>query len=95
MRMYDIIEKKKMGESLTDDEIYFVIDGYVKGTIPDYQVSPLLMAIYFSGMDDRETAALTKAMMNSGDVVDLSEFGDATVDKHSTGGVGFAGLQNG
>ena len=88
MRMYDIIEKKKMGESLTDDEIHFVIDGYVKGTIPDYQVSPLLMAIYFSGMDDRETAALTKAMMNSGDVVDLSEFGDATVDKHSTGGVG-------
>lgn len=86
--MYDIIEKKKMGESLTDDEIHFVIDGYVKGTIPDYQVSPLLMAIYFSGMDDRETAALTKAMMNSGDVVDLSEFGDATVDKHSTGGVG-------
>ena len=88
MRMYDIIEKKKMGESLTDDEIHFVIDGYVKGTIPDYQVSSLLMAIYFSGMDDRETAALTKAMMNSGDVVDLSEFGDATVDKHSTGGVG-------
>lgn len=88
MRMYDIIEKKKIGESLTDDEIHFVIDGYVKGTIPDYQVSPLLMAIYFSGMDDRETAALTKAMMNSGDVVDLSEFGDATVDKHSTGGVG-------
>lgn len=88
MRMYDIIEKKKMGESLTDDEIHFVIDGYVKGTIPDYQVSPLLMAIYFSGMDDRETAALTKAMMNSGDVVDLSEFGEATVDKHSTGGVG-------
>ncbi|MGN0626716.1 MAG: pyrimidine-nucleoside phosphorylase [Oscillospiraceae bacterium] len=88
MRMYDIIEKKKMGESLTDDEIHFVIDGYVKGTIPDYQVSPLLMAIYFSGMDDRETAALTKAMMNSGDVVDISEFGDATVDKHSTGGVG-------
>lgn len=88
MRMYDIIQKKKMGEHLSDEEIQFVVSGYVNGDIPDYQVSPLLMAIYFSGMDDRETATLTKAMMHSGDVIDLSEFGTLTVDKHSTGGVG-------
>ena len=86
--MYDIIQKKKMGEHLSDEEIQFVVSGYVNGDIPDYQVSPLLMAIYFSGMDDRETATLTKAMMHSGDVIDLSEFGTLTVDKHSTGGVG-------
>ncbi len=88
MRMYDIIQKKKMGGRLSDDEIQFVISGYVDGTIPDYQVSSLLMAIYYSGMDDRETVTLTKAIMNSGDLVDLSEFGNFTVDKHSTGGVG-------
>lgn len=88
MRMYDIIQKKKTGGALTEEEIQFVINGYVNKTIPDYQISPLLMAIYFSGMNDFETATLTKAMMNSGDVVDLSEFGSLTVDKHSTGGVG-------
>ena len=88
MRMYDIIEKKRDGGKLSPEEIEFFISGYVKGEIPDYQISALLMAIYFSGMDDEETAVLTKAMMHSGDLVDLSEFGEFTVDKHSTGGVG-------
>ena len=88
MRMYDIIEKKRNGEKLSSEEIEFFISGYVSGEIPDYQISALLMAIYFSGMDDEETAVLTKAMMLSGDTVDLSEFGEFTVDKHSTGGVG-------
>lgn len=88
MRMYDIIEKKRDGGKLSSEEIEFFISGYVSGEIPDYQISALLMAIYFSGMDDEETAVLTKAMMLSGDTVDLSEFGEFTVDKHSTGGVG-------
>lgn len=88
MRMYDIIEKKRDGGKLSPQEIEFFISGYVKGEIPDYQISALLMAIYFSGMDDEETAVLTKAMMHSGNIVDLSEFGEFTVDKHSTGGVG-------
>lgn len=88
MRMYDIIEKKRDGGKLSPEEIEFFISGYVSGEIPDYQISALLMAIYFSGMDDEETAVLTKAMMLSGDTVDLSEFGEFTVDKHSTGGVG-------
>ncbi len=88
MRLYDIIQKKRNGEKLSEQEIEFVIKGYVNGDIPEYQISALLMAIYFRGMDDKETAALTKAMMYSGDVVDLSEFGNFTVDKHSTGGVG-------
>ena len=88
MRIYDIIEKKRNGEKLSKEEIDFFIDGYVKGEIPDYQISALLMAIYFSGMDDEETAVLTEAMMHSGDIIDLSEFGEFTVDKHSTGGVG-------
>ena len=88
MRISDIIEKKRNGAKLSKEEIYFFIDGYVKGEIPDYQISALLMAIYFSGMDDEETAVLTEAMMHSGDIIDLSEFGEFTVDKHSTGGVG-------
>lgn len=88
MRMYDIIEKKRDDGKLSPEEIEFFISGYVSGEIPDYQISALLMAIYFSGMDDEETAVLTKAMMLSGDTVDLSEFGEFTVDKHSTGGVG-------
>ncbi len=88
MRLYDIITKKKHGEALTEEEIRFVIDGYTKGEVPDYQVSSLLMAICLNGMDDFETFILTDAIMRSGDVVDLSEFGDTTADKHSTGGVG-------
>lgn len=86
--MYDLIEKKKRGEELTSDEIYEFIRRYTDGEIPDYQVSALMMAIYFRGMSDRETAELTDAMAHSGDSVDLSAFGDGSVDKHSTGGVG-------
>ena len=88
MRMYDVIEKKKHGEALTRDEIYSVIKEYTQGTIPDYQMSALTMAIYFKGMTDEETSYLTDAMATSGDTVDLSCFGDRSVDKHSTGGVG-------
>ncbi len=88
MRMIDVINKKKLGEELTDEEIRFFIDGYVKGDIPDYQASAFAMAIYFRGMTDRETVTLTKAVAESGDTMDLSMFGDLSVDKHSTGGVG-------
>lgn len=88
IRMYDIIEKKKKGEELTRDEIFTMINEYTKGNIPDYQVSAWLMAVCFCGMSDRETFELTEAMALSGDTVDLSAFGDASVDKHSTGGVG-------
>ena len=88
MRLYDLIEKKRDGFELSDEEIQYIIKGYVDGTIPEYQISALLMAIFFRGMNDREITTLTQAMMHSGDIVDLSEFGDVTVDKHSTGGVG-------
>lgn len=88
MRMYDVISKKKHGEELSDEEIREFVTEYTAGNIPDYQVSALLMAIYFKGMTDRETTTLTMAMSTSGDTVDLSEFGRLTVDKHSTGGVG-------
>ena len=88
MRMYDIIRKKRDGHSLTDAEIRFFIDGFSKGEIPDYQASALLMAIYFKGMTDEETVCMTQAMADSGDMLDLSQFGDLSVDKHSTGGVG-------
>lgn len=88
MRMYDIIEKKKGGKELSSDEINYFINGYVGGEIPDYQVSALLMAIYFQGMTDKETADLTLSMANSGDKVDLSSIPGVKVDKHSTGGVG-------
>jgi pyrimidine-nucleoside phosphorylase len=88
MRMVDIIESKKNGEVLTKQEINFFIRGYVKGEIPDYQVSALLMAIIFKGMEKSEIFDLTEAMLNSGDVVDLSSIKGVKVDKHSTGGVG-------
>ncbi len=88
MRIYDIIKKKRDGFALTKEEIDFFIKGYVDGSIYDYQASALCMAIFFQGMDERETADLTLAMAHSGDVVDLSGFGSLTVDKHSTGGVG-------
>ena len=88
MRAVDIIEKKRMGEALTEAEINFIIDGYVKKEIPDYQISAWLMAIFFQGMSNEESAYLTKAMLYSGDIIDLSKISGVKVDKHSTGGVG-------
>ena len=88
MRMYDIILKKRADLPLSDKEIRFVIDGYVNGEIPDYQVSALLMTIVFNGMNARELGTLTLAMAQSGNMVDLSNIDGITVDKHSTGGVG-------
>lgn len=88
MRMYDIIKNKRDNKELTKEEIEFFVKGYTDGSIPDYQASALTMAIFFNGMTEKETATLTLAMAESGDTVDLSCFGDKTVDKHSTGGVG-------
>ncbi len=88
MRMVDIIEKKRNGLTLTKEEIEFFINGYVDNTIPDYQVSSLLMAIYFQKMTDEELTNLTFAMLNSGEKIDLSKIKGIKVDKHSTGGVG-------
>jgi len=88
MRIYDIIYKKRNGEKLTNEEISFVIDGYNKAIIPEYQMSAFLMAVYFSGVNDDETFYLTQAMTNSGKVLDLSFLDGPTADKHSTGGVG-------
>ena len=88
MRMVDIIEKKRDGQILTKEEIEFFIEGYTNGDIPDYQASSLAMAIFFQDMNEEERAALTMAMVNSGDVIDLSKIKGIKVDKHSTGGVG-------
>ena len=88
MRMYDVIRKKRDGEALSDEEIAFFIKGYTEGDVPDYQASALCMAILLNGMSDHETAVLTDCMARSGDMLDLSRYGDKTVDKHSTGGVG-------
>lgn len=86
--VYGILQKKKAGAPLTAEEIEFFVEGFTRGEIPDYQAAALLMAICLRGMDGREAADLTGAMMRSGDVVDLSAFGPHTADKHSTGGIG-------
>ncbi|AET66742.1 pyrimidine-nucleoside phosphorylase [Desulfosporosinus orientis DSM 765] len=88
MRMVDLIEKKRDGASLTKEEIHFIIEGYVREEIPDYQMSAWAMAVYFRGMSPEETAELTLTMAESGEQLDLSVLGERFVDKHSTGGVG-------
>ncbi len=88
MNFVEIIKKKRDGNAIKPDEISFLINQFTKGTIPDYQFSALLMAIFLKGMNDSETAALTKSMLNSGKVINLSSFKGSKVDKHSTGGVG-------
>ncbi|MGB9790702.1 MAG: thymidine phosphorylase [Thermotoga caldifontis] len=88
MRMYDIIKKKRDGFELTEEEIRFVVQGYTRGEIPDYQMAAFLMAVYFRGMNERETYDLTIAMLDSGDRLDLSSLSGIKLDKHSSGGVG-------
>lgn len=88
MRMYDLIMKKRNGKALSENEIRYIIEGYVAGNIPDYQMSAFLMAVYFKGMTDEETSIMTDAVAHSGDMVDLSGIEGIKVDKHSTGGVG-------
>lgn len=88
MTILDVIEKKKNKQELTTDEIKFFVNGFTDGSIPDYQMSALLMAILLNGMTDRETFDMTDAMLHSGDIVDMSALGDTVVDKHSTGGIG-------
>ncbi len=88
MRMVDIIEKKRDGHQLTSEEIQFIINGYTDGSIPDYQVSAFLMAVFYQDMTDEEITQMTLAMVHSGEIVDLSSIEGIKVDKHSTGGVG-------
>jgi pyrimidine-nucleoside phosphorylase len=88
MRTVDLITRKRNGEELTPEEISFLIDGYTRGEIPDYQMAAFLMAVFFTGMTDREVSRLTECMMRSGETVDLAAIPGVKVDKHSTGGVG-------
>ena len=88
MRMYDVIAKKRDGHELSEEEIAYVIRGFVSGEIPDYQMSAFLMAVYFQGMSEKETLVMTNEVAHSGDMVDLSPIQGIKVDKHSTGGVG-------
>ena len=88
MRTVDLIQRKRDGEELAPEEIEFLVDGYTRGEIPDYQMSAFLMATYFTGMSDREVSRLTECMMRSGEKVELSTIPGLKVDKHSTGGVG-------
>ena len=87
MRMYDLILKKKQGKELNTEEINWMIKEFTEGRIPDYQMSAMLMAIYFRGMDRRETLDLTMAMMHSGETLDLSGVSGVKADKHSTGSI--------
>src|SRR3954462_8233433 len=88
MRTVDLIHRKRDGEELSPEELQFLVDGYTRGEIPDYQLASFLMAVFFSGMTDREVSAVTESMVNSGSTVDLSSIPGLKVDKHSTGGVG-------
>ena len=88
MRTVDLIQRKRDGEELAPEEIEFLIEGYTRGEIPDYQMSAFLMAVYFESMTDREVSRLTECMLRSGETVDLSGVSGIKVDKHSTGGVG-------
>ncbi len=88
MRTVDLIHRKRDGEELAANEIQFLVDGYTRGDIPDYQMSAFLMAVFYSGMSDREVSSMTDCMVNSGTTVDLSSIPGVKVDKHSTGGVG-------
>jgi pyrimidine-nucleoside phosphorylase len=88
MRTVDLIRRKRDGDELSAEEIQYLINGYTRSEIPDYQLSAFLMAVFFSGMTDREVSTLTESMMNSGTIVDLSSIPGVKVDKHSTGGVG-------
>ena len=88
MRTVDLIHRKRSGEELAPEELQYLVDGYTRGDIPDYQMSAFLMATFFSGMSDREVSAMTESMLHSGTIVDLSEIPGIKVDKHSTGGVG-------
>ena len=88
MRTVDLITRKRDGEELSPEELSFLVDGYTRGEIPDYQMSAFLMATFYSGMTDKEVSALTELMLQSGETLDLSEIPGLKVDKHSTGGVG-------
>ncbi len=88
MRTVDLIQRKRNGEELSPEEITWLVDGYTRGDIPDYQMSAFLMAVFFEGMDDHETGAMVESMLASGQKLDLSSVNGVKVDKHSTGGVG-------